>query len=307
MALTGCGASEERPAPPRPATLLLDFTPNAVHAGIYSAVARGYDRRAGLRLTVRQPASSADAVKLLVAGRADFAVLDIHDLAIARERGRDLVGVVALVQRPLAALLAQPGIAGPAVLQGRRVGVTGLPSDDAIVRSMVAGDGGDPRRVRRVTIGFNAVGSLLSRRVAAATGFWNVEGVALRRAREGYGEFRVDRYGAPPYPELVVSVTRRTLERRPEIVRALRTTLERGYGFALDQPAASVNDLVARAPGLQRAVAADQLATLRPALTFEDGPFGELDPGRLRAWAAWEARFGIVRRPPDVERAFDLR
>ncbi|MEA2272612.1 MAG: putative hydroxymethylpyrimidine transport system substrate-binding protein, partial [Solirubrobacteraceae bacterium] len=33
--------------------------------------------------------------------------------------------------------------------------------------------------------------------------------------------------------------------------------------------------------------------------------FGELDPARLRAWATWEKRFGVVKRTPDVARAFD--
>lgn len=301
----GCGEQADERRALRPATLLLDFTPNAAHAGIFSAVARGYDRREGLRLAVREPSGSGDPVRLLAAGRADFAVLDIHDLALARERGRDLVGVLALVQRPLAAVLAQPNITGPAALQGRTVGVTGLPSDDAVLRSMVAGDGGNPRRVRRVTIGFNAVGSLLSRRVAGATAFWNVEGVALRRRRAGFSEFRVDAYGAPAYPELVVCVRRRTLRERPVLVRSLLSTLRRGYAFTLLSPDASVDDLVARSPGLDRAVAADQLATLRPALTNR-GRFGVLDATRLRAWAAWEARMKIVRRRPDVTRAFVL-
>jgi len=276
-----------------------------VHTGIFSAVAHRYDRGAGVRLTVRQPSASTDAVKLLVAGRADVAVLDIHDLAIARERGRDVVGVLALVERPLAAVLSAPGVHSPRQLEGRRVGVTGLPSDDAVLRSVVRGAGGDPRRVRTVTIGFNAVPSLLTRRVAGATGFWNVEGVALRRRRPDYGEFRVDSYGAPPYPELVVCVTRRTLRRHPGLVRSVRRALTRGYQFALAHPRAGVRDLVARAPGLDRSVAADQLATIRPAMTLR-GRFGVLDAGRLRAWAAWEARFGVVRRPPDVARAFDL-
>jgi NADH:ubiquinone oxidoreductase subunit 5 (subunit L)/multisubunit Na+/H+ antiporter MnhA subunit len=31
-----------------------------------------------------------------------------------------------------------------------------------------------------------------------------------------------------------------------------------------------------------------------------------LDPARLRAWAAWDVRFGILDRPPDVARAFDF-
>src|SRR5439155_26312123 len=111
----------------------------------------------------------ADAVKLLGAGRTYLAVLDVHDLALARAKGADLVGVLALVQRHLAAVLAQPGVRTPRKLEGRPVGVTGVPSDDAVLRSIVAGAGGDPRRVRTVTSGFNAVPALLARRVAGAT------------------------------------------------------------------------------------------------------------------------------------------
>ena len=128
-----------------------------------------------MRLRVREPSSSADATKLLVAGRTDFAVLDIHDLGLAREKGADLVGVFALVQRPLASVIAQPAVNSPRGLEGRRVGVTGEPSFDAVLRSIVRGAGGDPGRVRTTTIGFNAVPSLLGRSVDGATAFWNAE------------------------------------------------------------------------------------------------------------------------------------
>ena len=76
---------------------MLDFQPNAVHAGIYAALAAGAYEDAGVELAVREPSASTDAPKLLAAGRAEFAILDIHDLALARERGLDLVGVGAIV------------------------------------------------------------------------------------------------------------------------------------------------------------------------------------------------------------------
>ena len=74
------------------ATLILDFTPNAVHAGVYAAIAQHYDRDLGLRLHVIAPTATTDSIKLLETGRVDFAILDIHDLAIAREHGQDIVG-----------------------------------------------------------------------------------------------------------------------------------------------------------------------------------------------------------------------
>jgi len=306
----GCGGDDAGPSatapaePPIDATLLLDFAPNAVHSGVYAATRRGLDRKEGIDLRVQAPTASTDAVRLLLAGRAQFAILDIHDLALARAKGRDLVGVMAIVQRPLAAVLTAPGIASPRDLEGRRVGVTGLPSDEAVLRSVVQGAGGDPGKVRVTTIGFNAVASVVSGRVAGATAFWNVEGVALRERKPGAGEFRVDDFGAPAYPELVLTVARRTLQREPELVRQTVHALVRGYETASRDPEGALRDLVAGAPDVDLEEARRQLDVIRPAFAA-GGRVGVLDAERLEAWARWEVRFGIVRERPDVEAAFD--
>jgi putative hydroxymethylpyrimidine transport system substrate-binding protein len=306
LALAGCGSASED-APNSSATLLLDFQPNAVHTGIYMAVARGYDTALGVKLHIRAPSDSTDAVKLLVAGRADLAILDIHDLALAREQGRDLVGVMAIVQSPLAAVLALPNVKTPRDLEGRRVGVSGLPSDEAVLSSIVKGAGGDPAKVRPTTIGFTAVPSLLTGRVSAATGFWNDEGVALRAKRPGVHLFRVDDYGAPAYPELVLTTTRETLDDEPGTVRAAVAALARGYSEVLSDPDSAVSTLLAATSGLDRADVARKLDAVSPAFTGGARFYGELDPVRLRAWARWELRFGIVKKLPDVAKAFDGR
>ena len=167
----------------------------------------GYDRDAGVALHVIVPSESTDAIKLLLDGRTDFAILDIHDLAIARERGQDIVGIMAIVERPLASVIAQPQYGSPRQLDHQLVGVTGDPSDLAVLRSIVAGAGGHPSTVRTITIGYDAVADLLARRVAAATAFWNDEGVTLAHERPGFHVFRVENYGAPAYPELVLCAT----------------------------------------------------------------------------------------------------
>jgi NitT/TauT family transport system substrate-binding protein/putative hydroxymethylpyrimidine transport system substrate-binding protein len=153
-----------------------------------------------------------------------------------------------------------------------------------------------------VTIGFNAVGALLSGRVDAATAFWNAEGVALARRRPGFREFRVDAYGAPRYPELVVTATRETVSERPQLVRKLRRTLTRGYRNAVRQPGRTLNHMRAAIRGLDLALTRAQLAALRPAFS----PVGRFDRRALDAWAAWDVRFGILERRPDVARAFAL-
>ncbi|HZG48217.1 MAG TPA: ABC transporter substrate-binding protein [Thermoleophilaceae bacterium] len=301
-ALAGCGG-DSGGGELRGVALALDFQPNAAHAGIYAAEREALDERSGIDLRVRVPAASTDSLKLLAAGRAQMAVVDIHDLGLARQAGSDVVGVGALVQRPLAAVIARSGagIVRPRDLQGRRVGVTGLPSDDAVLRSIVAADGGAPGRVKRVTIGFSAVPSLIAGRVDAAVAFWNAEGVALRERGVDTREFRVDEFGAPRYPELVLAVTRGTLRAQPQLVDSTLAALAAGTRAALADRDAAVSD-IARASGADEPLVRAQLTALAPALR----PALRLDPRALAGWARFAARFGILRRAPDPAEAFRL-
>jgi NitT/TauT family transport system substrate-binding protein/putative hydroxymethylpyrimidine transport system substrate-binding protein len=296
----GCGDDEQASDAARPLTLALDFQPNAVHAGIYAAVADGIDKAHGIDLEVRVPSSSTDSLKLLAAGRADASIVDIHDLGLAGERGSEVVGIGALVQRPLAAVVAAPAVRRPRDLEGRRVGVTGLPSDDAVLRATVEADGGDYDAVRRITIGFSAVPSLASGRVDGVVTFWNAEGVALRRQGVAARQFRVDRYGAPRYPELVVATERDRLAEDPELLDDLIATLADGTRAALADREAAVRVVAAASDSDPKLVAA-QLAAVAPALR----PPLRLDATLLREWARFDARFGILERAPDVDVLFD--
>jgi putative hydroxymethylpyrimidine transport system substrate-binding protein len=303
LAAGGCGEKKDTVANPGKAvTLALDFQPNAVHAGVFSAVARGDDAREDIALRIRTPAASTDSLKLLAAGRADFSIVDIHDLGLARQRGQDVVGVGAVVQRPLAAVIARGGIRRPRDLEGKRVGVTGLPSDDAVLDSVIKADGGDPRRIRRTTIGFAAVPSLAAGKVTAVVTFWNAEGVALKAKGVRTREFRVDDYGAPRYPELIVATRRETVRRDPALVRRLVRTLAAGTRAAVADPRRAARLVADRAqsdPELTRA----QFDAVAPAFS----PPHVRRRGALEGWARFDARFGILKRPPDVDRAFALK
>src|SRR3954471_12307943 len=301
LAVAACGGSEAG-EPPR-VVLALDFTPNAVHAPLYEAVANGRDRARGIRLDIREPGGGPDAVKLVASGRVDLGVLDIQDLALAREQGTDLVGIGALVRRPLAALVAQPDVRRPRDLDGRRVGVSGLPSDPAFLAAVLRHDGGDPRTVKQVTIGFNAVGALLSGRVAAVPAFWNAEGVALTRHGLHVREFRIDDYGAPRYPEVILMTARRTLERRGPQLRAALAAIEAGRRDALANPAAAARGGAPAAPARGAGLVRAQLDAVADAFA----PGLRLDRAILERWADFDVRIGIVEHRPDVDRAFDFR
>jgi putative hydroxymethylpyrimidine transport system substrate-binding protein len=302
-ALGACGGDGAEPGAPQGATLVLDFQPNAVHAGIYAALEDGLYERAGVDLAVEEPSASSDAPKLLRAGRAQFAILDIHDLGLAREQGFDVVGIAPIVQRPLAAVIAadRDEVHRPADLAGGRVGVTGVPSDDAVLDSVLEADGADPESVDRVTIGFDAVAALSGGQVDAATAFWNAEGVALRRRGVPTREFRVDRYGAPRYPELVLVTTGDLIASDSGLVRAVVGATIRGYELAVDDPDRALGALLSGARGLDREEQEAQLDALLPALS----PVGRLDAAVLRAWSRWDVEHGILEHPVDLDAAFD--
>src|SRR3954453_18977627 len=242
--VAGCGNSSSNEAGPAHVSLALDFTPNAAHAPIYTAVRTGADPRHGLRLRLLGPGTGTpDSLKLVTSGRADVGVLDIHDLGLAAERGADVVGIGALVQRPLAAVIARGTVKRPRALAGRTGGVTGLPSDVAVLNAVVSGDGGDFDSVKQHTIGFSAVPQMVAGKVDAVTAFWNAEGVMLHTRGVTTHDFRVNKYGAPPYPEVVLFAKRSTVEKRPQQQRWLSCPQAEGVRLVHEDPNAAIKHI----------------------------------------------------------------
>src|SRR5215211_2516857 len=305
-ALPGCGGGGAEPGAPEGATLVLDFQPNAVHSGIYAAQANGDLTDEGIDLHIQEPSSTADSAKLLETGRADFAVMDINDFGIARERGLDLVAIAAVVQRPLASVITRDPteIRTPADLAGKTIGVTGVPSDDAVLDTVLRAGGVDPSDVHRVTIGFNAVADLAAGKVDAATAFWNAEGVTLQQQGIPIREFRVDNFGAPRYPELVVVTTPKTLD-PPGPACPLYDGLSHGYGELNRDPDGALDDLLSEVPGLDGSIQEAQLAALVQAGAFSPGlgpPFEaregtarfDLYKQNVRAWGTWASNNQLI-------------
>jgi putative hydroxymethylpyrimidine transport system substrate-binding protein len=131
--------------------------------------------------------------------------------------------------------------------------------------------------------------------------FWNAEGVALRQRGVDTHEFRVDDYGAPRYPELVLAVRGATVRRRPDQVKATLGRLRHATIVALRDREATIDRLV-RASGADEALMRAQLDAVAPALL----PPMRLDRAALEGWARFDARFGILERRPDVDEAFAL-
>ena len=213
-------------------------------------------------------------------------------------------GSGAIVQRPLAAVIARPGVgARPRDLEGRRVGVTGLPSDEAVLRAVVEDDGGDYDRVRKVTIGFSAVPSLVAGRVDAVV-------VVLERRGRRAAAPRACRRASSASTTSARRATRSSCSRRcarrssgtPTWPAGVLAALEDGTEAALRDRATAAIDRIARASGADRDLVSAQLEAIAPALR----PALRLDRSALEDWARFDAEFGILRSRPDVDEAFAL-
>jgi hypothetical protein len=84
-------------------------------------------------------------------------------------------------------------------------------------------------------------------------------------------------------------------------------TLTRGYNAVIRDPQAGARALESQVQGLDPTLVAAELAKEVPAFTGPEHHFGVLDVALLRRWAAWEQRFGIVKRIPDIATTFDTR
>ncbi|HEX4034390.1 MAG TPA: ABC transporter substrate-binding protein [Solirubrobacteraceae bacterium] len=286
--IAACGSSGPSTAQ-RQATLILDFVPNAVHAGIYRALAAGYYSRDGVKLSVEPPGSTSTAIQLVEAGKAQFGLADGIDVAEQVAAGKGIEAVMAIVQRPLGApiALASERLRSPADLQGKLVGITGVPSDRAALDTVVADAGGDPAKVRVVTVGFDGVAYLEAGKIAAFTGYWPDDGVSLQVSGHPITVFKLDRYGGPAYPGLVAFTSRALIRRDPGLVRAFVKATVRGYEDTLRDGARSLDDLLARNPSIKRRLAKASLAAYEPVFDTGGVPDGTLVPARIAALSSW--------------------
>ena len=130
--------------------------------------------------------------------------------------------------------------------------------------------------------------------------FWNAEGVALKQKGMNVREFRVDEYGAPPYPEVVLITSRRTLEQHRDRVRAALAAIDGGLKDTLADPGEAVRVIAQAAETKDVGLVAAQLEAVRP--VFARGL--RLDRRVIDRWATFDARIGIVDKRPDTHRAF---
>jgi putative hydroxymethylpyrimidine transport system substrate-binding protein len=310
VALAGCGERKE----PTNATgaaervdLVLDYIPNADHAGIYTAIDSGEFKAADLDVRPRTPSDPAAPLKLLAAGRADLAISYEPELLLARAKGAKLVSIGALVQKPLTSIvsLGSKGIDRPEQLAGKKIGTAGIPYQDAYLKTIL--DQAGASDVRSINVGFNLVPALVSKRVDAVLGaFWNVEGVDLQRRKRHPHILRVDRIGVPTYNELIVVAREQDARSRGALLRRFMRALGRGHEALRAHTGLGVDALVKADRNLKPDLLRAQIKATLPVFfpSSSKRPFGYQDPTEWGRYAKWMFDHELLETEQNAVRAF---
>jgi putative hydroxymethylpyrimidine transport system substrate-binding protein len=311
LALAGCGEKEDvlEPGGSKQVELMLDYFPNADHAGIYAAQAAGHFEQAGLDVTIRQPPDPAAPIKQVAAGRVDLAISYEPEVLRARDQGLNVVSVGAIVQKPLTSIISLPEgkIRKPADLRGKTVGTAGIDYQSAYLRTILSDAGVPENSVKERNVGFAFSPALLTGRIDAALGaFWNYEGTELRLRGKKPRIIRMEDAGVPTYNELVLVANADALERDAAKLRAFIGAVSRGTRDLKANPDAAIDGLLEANPDLdpelQRAVVE---VTLPLFFAPKGKPFGWQSPAEWDAFSAWMEDNRLLENPGDPQASYD--
>jgi putative hydroxymethylpyrimidine transport system substrate-binding protein len=295
VALSACGVKQEAIVgnpPTRPFNVALDRSPNATDAALVTALSDGAFRAGGLAVALRPPAAAGESLRLLSQGKVDAAILSEPELLLARDHGIALVSIAALVQTPLASVIALPrsGVTSIAALAGKRVGTDGDDSTEGLLQTMLAHAGVHAGSVHHVAVGFNYVPALLNGHAEATFGgFWNYDALALAQMGRHPTVIRANQAGVPSYDELVLAVRAPEAEHAGEDLRAFLQALTRGQAEVKANPRVAVATLAKAVPGLSPKL---ELASLERTLPVSypaspGQPYGYQEPAAWASFARW--------------------
>jgi putative hydroxymethylpyrimidine transport system substrate-binding protein len=297
----GCGEKKEqlKAGTTVPFQVMLDFFPNADHAGIYAAQAAGYFQQAGLDVKLRAPNDPSVPIKEVAAGRVDLAISYEPELLRARDQGLHVIAVGALVQKPLTSIISldKPAITKPAQLAGKTVGTAGIDYQSAYLQTILAAAHVDPAKVKEKNVGFNLVPTLVTGKVDAILGgYWNYEGVQLQLAKKHPHIIKLDKVGVPTYNELVLVANADGLEQEGAKIRRFIGALSRGVRDLQRNPANGINALLKANADLDPRLQKASLKVTLPSFLAPPGkPYGWQDPAEWSAFATWMHQNGILK------------
>jgi putative hydroxymethylpyrimidine transport system substrate-binding protein len=220
-------------------TFMLDWYPNPDHVPVYAANEIGAFAKQGLKVEIMVPADPNDPLKLVAAGKIDFAISYEPSVLIARSEGLPIVSTGALIQHPLSTILVlkSSGISKPADLKGRRIGYSVEPLYRVLLEAVAEKGGLRRNDYQAVRVGFNLVPPLLTGKVDAVIGaFRNYEAIQVELEGKKVGILPLEENGVPDFYELVIITNEKTVKERTPLVLAFMRAMTEGIDYMFGHP-----------------------------------------------------------------------
>lgn len=279
-------------------TVLLDWSPNTNHSGMYLAKARGWYRQAGLDVRFVEPGDST-SLQLLAAGKGDVAVSVQEEVVPARAQGLPVRSIAAIIQHNTSSLisLADDGIEEPADLQGKTYGGYGGALEEALLDKLITCDGGDPKALKRVDVGEADFRIGLERdQYDVVWIFDGWDGIRLDQADVDTNRIELAEQTdcIPDWYTPLLATSDDVAAERPDDLRAFLAATARGYQEAMADPSAAADALLEGAPDLDPELVRASAVYLSTRYADDPAAWGRQDPEVWERFTAFLADAGML-------------
>lgn len=253
LGISGCKPKATEKPVLRRVRVVLDWTPNTNHAGLYVAKELGYFAKRGLDVQIVQPGENT-AEKIVAAGQAQFGVSYQESVTIARSESIPVKSIAAIIQHNTSgfASLARDNITDTKDFEGRRYGSSGWPSELGILREAMRKSGASFDSVQVVS-GVTDFFSTIGKDADFEWIYYGWDGVQaeLKGIKVNFLPIRLIDPIFDFYTPVLIT-NERMIASQPELVKAFLAAASQGYQYCIDEPAKAADILVKAVPELDK-------------------------------------------------------